>query len=138
MNGPEPEDRKLWEALDAFEGVEPDPKFPMRFWARVALEERSPQAAAPRTVIFSRRWWNRLALPALGLSCLVLAVTAVQQRNEAAARRDEEIANNLELYQNYEVIKSIPHLAAYDQTITETRPSAGANENDFDPFELIQ
>ena len=100
-------DDALWKALDALPEVEPHPQSRAHFWARVARDESSVPA---------RRWSiMRLLLPATIFSCVMLAVVfgsqAVMRRHQA----DREIADNIELYQNFEVIQNMAQLASYDE-----------------------
>ena len=98
----------LWKALDAFPKVEPDPQSRARFWAQVAREDIS------ETRFIGVRWVVRYVLPAVGVACAIVALYmgghALIQRYEA----DREIAKNIELYQNYEVIKSMAQMASYE------------------------
>ena len=100
----------LWKALDAFGQVEPHPQSRARIWARIA----NAGSSAPSRM----RWVMRAFLPAAGLACLILTAVVgwrIHQRNE----EDREIAANMELYENLDVIQNMPQLASYDEPSDE-------------------
>ena len=100
----------LWKALDAFEGVEPHPQTRARIWSKVNAHVQDRTAAAG-----ARHWFFRFGLPAAGFACVIVMVAisgwAVVRQNEV----DREIATEMELYQNLEVIQNIGQLASYDE-----------------------
>jgi hypothetical protein len=101
----------VWKALDAFKGIEPDPQSRARFWAKVARAET--QASAAHTS--GLRWFARVILPAAGFACAVIALAIGGRSLIRQHETDREIASNLELYEDLEVIRDIPQLASYEE-----------------------
>lgn len=117
----EPEDNKsdpLWKALDSFPNVEPHPQSRAQFWARVARDDAE---ASARGDIRSTRWnwFLRIALPSAGLACVILAIVLGGNALIERHAQDQEIAANLELYENLDVIQNMPQLASYEEPSDE-------------------
>jgi len=104
----------LWKVLDAFPQVESHPQSRAKFWARVARDEATAAITSTRW-----RWFLRIALPSVGMACVILALVlggnALIQRHA----EDREIAANLELYENLDVIQNMPQLASYEEPSDE-------------------
>ena len=116
MKNQDPQDENLWKALDAFPEVEPPAQARAHFWARVAKEEHPTSGH----FLFWRRW----AIPALAFSgtLLITVLGSLALHTRQVARADREIAANIEFYQNYEVLQTMPQLAAYEEKETEVDP----------------
>ena len=114
MREPEEEkDAAVWKALDAFgEAPEPHPQTRARFWARVAREQASLEQDVTRPSRLLALL--RVAMPISGLAAILVALLIGAAVLVERLRADREIAGNLELYQNYEVIQNMPQLASYD------------------------
>jgi len=106
----------VWRALDAFKGIEPHPQSRARFWSVIARDEtaraaREESSWKPTGI----RWLVRYVLPAAGFACAVIALalggTALIRQYQA----DREIAENIELYEDLEVIQNISQLASYEE-----------------------
>jgi hypothetical protein len=118
MSEPEfDKDDPVWKALDAFKGVEPHPQSRARFWAVIARGEAAEIARgeAAGSKVSGIRWLVRFVLPAAGFACAVIALavggTALIRQHQA----DREIAENIELYEDLEVIQNIAQLASYEE-----------------------
>jgi hypothetical protein len=109
MSKPEPDhDDALWKALDAAPEVRPHPQTRARIWAMIARDE----IAGTRHPVW--RALFRYALPIAGVATAILAFylggTILIEREKT----DREIAENIELYRNYEVIRDINQLASHE------------------------
>ena len=134
------QDEPLWKALDAFDGVEPSPQSRARFWNIIARDEAgviSRGEDVKERSFGGWRWMVRYVLPATGLACALAAILIGGNALIEQRRADREIAENMELYENYDVIRNMAQLAAYETTEAESQSGREA-EIDFDPFEVME